>query len=124
MFATLLVPAALGLASVRCGHDCELPPCVVRFAIRVDVTAQGSGGPVSGAFVIVSGAATGTVPCTPDAGASTCHIGGTAGTYTLEIGAPGFERTQRTVSVRDTSGPCECEHLETQLLYVVLLPSP
>lgn len=119
-YPLLLVPAVLGMALVSCG-EC-LTSCPLGMAVIVRVTAPPAGGPVNGAFIQVSGAITN--PCTPQADASVCNVPGPAGRYELEVGAPGFQTTHRTVTVHGTSsGRCGCEIATTEYLTIVLVAS-
>jgi hypothetical protein len=72
-------------------------------AIIINVTAGAGGSAVNGAVVQVSGAAIATVHCN-----AMCYVPGYAGTYSLEVEAPGFQRTQRTVTVDGTDPACGC----------------
>jgi hypothetical protein len=123
MFARLLAPAALGVASVRCGHECELPPCPVTIAVVITVTA--AGGPLSAVVVQVSGARAATIPCssTSSIGAM-CYVAGSAGTYELEVSALGFQSAHRTVTVEGTTPECGCDAVVTAPVYVVLVANP
>jgi hypothetical protein len=91
-------------------------------ALIVWVTAGSAAGPVNGAFIQVLG---GTNFCRPQADASVCSVPGSAGTYDLDVGAPGFQTTHRTVMVHGTSsGRCACEIATTEHLTIVLVASP
>lgn len=58
------------------------------------------------------------------AAATVCTVLGHAGTYVLDVGAPGFETTRRTVSVRGTEGEtCRCPTTTTERLAVSLAPT-
>jgi hypothetical protein len=85
------------------------------------VEVGSTGGPVTGASVSVSvsGVMTETTPCS-----STCLVDGGAGTYRLEVGAPGFQTALRTVMVpgNKPSG-CDCGTAIVQHLDVALVPS-
>jgi hypothetical protein len=114
---------ALFLSSCRdSGTACVIPPCALPLALTVTITRAFSGGPVSGAFVNVSGPFTALVPCTQGPG-TTCDVLGTGGTYELDIGAPGFQTLHRSVTVPATSRPCGCQQVETQHLDVTLSPT-
>jgi hypothetical protein len=123
----LLALAALSAELASCGRynegQCFPPPCPFPFAIIIDVTAEAGGGPVNGAFVKVSGATVSTIPC--DAGpTTTCHVPGLPGTYTLEVGAPGFQSAQRTVVVHGTNPECGCPTVNLEHLDVALVATP
>ena len=117
--AALLALAALGGALGSCGHDCLQLPCPMPMAIIINVTAGAGGGPVNGAVVQVSGAAIATVPCN-----AMCYVPGYAGTYSLEVEAPGFQRTQRTVTVDGTDPACGCPTTATKQVDIALVASP
>jgi hypothetical protein len=92
--AQLLALSTLGVALVSCGdrgHDCLALPCPQPLALIINVTA-GTGGPVNGAVVNVSGAVDATVPCT-----LTCYVPGDAGTYILDVQAPGFRSAHHPI---------------------------
>jgi hypothetical protein len=90
-------------------------------AITINVTAAATGGPVTGAFLEdVFAGVVNTSLCTP-----TCFVPGTAGTYQLTVGAPGFQTVQRTVTVRGSPPTdCDCGTAVTEHLDVALVPSP
>jgi hypothetical protein len=60
------------------------------------------------------------VPCTPEAYASVCWVGGEPGIDNLEVGAPGFGNQQFSVSVEGSIGECAYTIFMTQRLNVVL----
>ena len=125
--APLLALAALSAALASCGaHDdeeCLHPPCAIPAAMTINVTAGAGGGPIGGAFVKVSGAIVSTIPCNAEPG-STCYVPGLAGTYSLEVGAPGFQSAQRTVVVHGTNPECGCPTVTTEHLDIALVASP
>ena len=88
-------------------------------AIVINVTAGATGGPVNGAVVHVSGATMTTVPCD-----ATCYVPGYAGTYSLEVAAPGFQKAQRTVTVKGTNPECACQTTIPEHLDIPLIASP
>jgi hypothetical protein len=45
------------------------------------------------------------------------------GSYELDIGAPGYQTTRRSVQVRGTDPECGCRIYETQRLDVALVPA-
>lgn len=116
----LLAGVGVGLAACgRSGEECQQPPCPVPLAIEVSVTAAGAG-PVEGVMLRVSGAATGTVPCSAGTTATTCRVLGGIGTYNLEFTASGFQATQRSVTVGGTTPECGCPTIVTAHLDVTL----
>ena len=114
---TVALWAVLGLASAGCRqHECLALPCALPVAIVITATAADGGAPVSDAAVQVSGALTSTLPCP----GGTCRVPGTAGTYTLDVHAPGFQAAQRTVTVGGTNPACGCPTVETAQVNVAL----
>jgi hypothetical protein len=127
--AALLELAALGLTLASCsnGNEClPIPtaPCPLPLALTINVTAIAIGGPVSGAFVDVSGAAIATIPCSTGTDTTVCYVPGYAGKYNLEVGAPGFQSTQQSVTVPGTNPTCGCATAATEHLSVALVASP
>ena len=121
--ATCIVFAALSLSLASCGGECQVPPCMVQFAIRIWVTAA-SPGPVAGVTAVVTGTVGGLAQCSVVGDTTGCIFPGPGGTYEVEIGAPGFQTVHRSVTVRETSHECGCSHVETEQLYVTLGPGP
>jgi hypothetical protein len=120
--AQLLALSALGVVIASCGeggHDCLPPPCPLPLALILDVTAGATGGPVNGAVVKVSGAAVTTMPCN-----LTCYVHGYAGTYILDVEAPGFQSAHRTITVQGTTPACGCPTTATEHLNVALAAGP
>ena len=112
------------VASVlACGDDpvCVIGPCPQPVAIQITVRASAAETGVAGTFVRVSGAGDGA--CGGSAGS--CVVFGYAGTYQLEIGAPGFQTVHRTVEVTGKSalGCGTCPSVNTQALDIVLVPA-
>src|SRR5690349_6934168 len=92
---TLAVLTSSCLTTPDCVLTCPLP-----LAVAVTVTREGSAGPVEGVFLRVTGAVSSMGPCNDPGragGPTVCSVGGYAGTYQLEISAPGFETARRTV---------------------------
>jgi hypothetical protein len=116
----LLGLSALGLALPSCGKCLHLP-CPMPIAITINVAAAATGGPVTGAFVEDEfGGIVNTMLCSP-----TCFVPGTAGTYRLKVGAPGFQTEQRTVTVQGAApSDCDCGTAITEHLDVALVPIP
>ena len=118
-----VVVVTLGLLATGCGL-CGLP-CPEPTAIIVTVTASGAPGPVAGAFLVSSNNATGAhEPCVSEAAASTCHVSGVAGSYELQLGAPGYQTVMRNVTVQGQSPVCGCPTNTVQHLEVELVPVP
>jgi len=123
MLALAGLSAALAACGVRDDDRCFPPPCALPVAITINVTAGAGGGPVSGAMVKVSGPTVSTLPCNAGPG-TTCYVPGVAGTYKLEVGAPGFQSAQRTVVVQGTTPECGCPIVATEHLDVALVATP
>ena len=109
--------AALAFAIAGCDGDCLMPPCPLPIAVVVEITSASSGAAVSGASITVSGAS--TVPCD-----SSCTIMGYAGTYTLDVSAPGYQGTVRTVLVHGSTPACGCASTEPEQVSIALTPTP
>jgi hypothetical protein len=110
---------ALVLALASCRHDCLLLPCPMPLALRVRVTDAATHGPVPGATLQVSGATNTGMPCEAQ-----CYVPGTAGTYVLDVSAPGFQSQRLTVAVQGTNPECGCPTTMTQDLEIALSPIP
>jgi len=120
--AVLALAACAGTNDVVSSDDCVQPPCALPLAVTVGVTSSVSGAAVANAFVSATKPFAGTFPCGvgPD---GTCPVLGTAGTYELDVGAPGYQTVHRTVTVAGTTPPCGCVQLQTQHLDVALVPN-
>jgi hypothetical protein len=125
---TALVLLVLGLSTLsvalascggRAGGDCLVLPCPLPLAVTVKLTDASTGDPVNGATLHVSGAATAIISCN-----GLCYVPGTAGTYVLDISAPGFQSRQLTVVVQGTNPQCGCPTVVAQQLGIALSPSP
>jgi hypothetical protein len=111
--------AGLAFTIAGCNGDCVVTPCALPIAVVVDITSASSGAAVSGASIAVSGAVISTVPCD-----GSCKIMGYAGTYTLDVSAPGYQSTERTVLVRGSSPACGCASTEPERVSIALTPTP
>jgi hypothetical protein len=112
-----LATHALALASCECLSKL----CPEPFALTINVTAAATGDPVTGALVQVSmsGSIVETTPCTP-----ACEVPGTAGTYSLEVRAPGFQTAHRIIAVQGTTpSGCECGTAITEHLDIAIVAS-
>lgn len=120
----ILLPLAGGLSS--CLDDCGggIVSCPPQYAVTVNVTAHGTGGPVNDATIEVAGALITTIPCLAEGASTVCRVFGGFGTYELEIKAPGFQSERRTATVGGEIGECGCPIFNTQNLQVVLVPRP
>jgi hypothetical protein len=103
------------MALTSCSHDCLALPCALPVAITISVADGTSGASVEGVTVQVSGAVATTVPCR-----TACRVPGTAGTYVLEVTAPGFAPVRQTLVVQGTNPSCGCPTVETQSVGITL----
>lgn len=110
--------AVLILSATACGDEgqCIIPPCAPALAIEVTVTVEPTGAPATGAFMAVTGAVTGGGPCSD----AKCVVLGGAGTYDLDVSAPGYQTVHRRVVVPGANPDCGCPIVETQRLTVAL----
>jgi hypothetical protein len=104
----------------RLGRDARFLP----HRVHASTLTVPTGRPVSGAFVEVSGALIATISCSTGTDTTVCYVPGYAGKYNLEVGAAGFQRTQRSVTVQDTTPSCGCATVATEHLSVALVASP
>ncbi len=123
-----LLVTSLSAALTDCGMSeghVFCAPCPMPVAVEVNATAD-TGGPVSGLAIWVTGSASGSFTCSMGTTATTCYMGGSPGTYYLQVVAAGFQTTSRTVEVKGswTPGPCPCPRVVTERLHLVLSNSP
>ena len=116
--AALVILCASGLALASCSHDCLALPCALPIAINISVTRGTSGTSVEGVTVNVTGATVTSMPCS-----TLCHVPGTAGTYILDVTAPGFAPERRTLVVQGTTPSCGCPTVVTESLAIALVPA-
>jgi hypothetical protein len=104
-----------------CASDAPCPPvdCAIGVAFTVTVTSSTSGAPVPGSYV--AGNPFGGSPTCNDPPGTTCTEYGSGGKYTIQIGAPGFESVQRTITVSDDGSRC-CALATPGHLDVALVP--
>ena len=113
--ARVVAASALGLLMVSCGDDCPgIASCVYQVAIVLTISSEPAGGPVENVSIRVTGPAFGPATCTLGSAATTCTIAGEGGAYTLTVDAPGFMSSQRSVTVRSTTGQCDCMIVTTE----------
>lgn len=111
--------AALTLCAASCASEpCVTPPCPLRIAITLSITAASTATGIAGASVEVSGPSSTTFRCD-----SSCTVAGTAGTYTVVVTAPGYQNAERVVTVPGENHPCGCGTVVTQQVSFVLTPS-
>jgi hypothetical protein len=115
--------AALALPAMSCGGsaECLNAPCPLQIAVTITVTSSISGASVTGSFV--QNGPSGPYSCNGSPG-TTCAVFGSAGTYQLDIGAPGFQTVHRSVDVPGTTPACGCSTVEAQHLDIALVPTP
>src|SRR5690242_7411670 len=91
----------LGLATiVGCDEPCVIPPCAPSIAALIRIS-NGAGGSVSNAFV--KDTRTGMLLVSQWSGSpAICAVSAARGSYTLEIGAPGFQSVTRNITVTGT----------------------
>jgi hypothetical protein len=113
----------LAFAGASCSHgteaDCVALPCPMPIAVILTVTST-DGGPVPSLTMTISGATSGSGPCTVGQSATTCGVPGTAGTYDIQLSAPGFQGKALTVAVEGTNPRCACPTVQAQRLNVAL----
>jgi len=120
--AEVLALATVAVMITSCGvvgHDCLALPCPLPLALTIDVTAQDSGAHVNGAVVRVSGPVMTTMTCN-----QTCYLPGYAGTYVLDVEAPGFQSAHHTITVDGTTPDCGCPTTAARHVSIVLAASP
>lgn len=115
---TLQACLVLLLAQACSEAECIIPPCALPLALEVTVIAEGTGAPVPGVSIAVNGPVTGGGPCAD----ARCVVLGTAGTYEIDISAPGYQTLHRSVVVLGTSRECGCPTVTTERLTVALSP--
>src|SRR4051794_38694007 len=110
---------ALGVSA--CGHEaCLALPCPLPLAFEIAVTDSSSPGPLSGVTMALSGAVTGGGPCNQASSGATCFVLGYAGTYEIDVSAPGYRSAHRQVTVTGTSPACGCASTDPQRLTLTL----
>ena len=112
---------ALSLVAMACGSDatCLALPCPFSAAAIVSVKSSTSSASVAGAFVNETAPAMSSQNlCNGDS----CLVPGGAGTYELDVGAPGFTTVHLTLNVTGTTAKCSCNTVNTQTLSVTLVP--
>jgi hypothetical protein len=92
-------------------------------AAVISVSAASAPGGIPGLVFTVSGAVTGSGPCSQDP-VSTCRIFGGAGTYLVQISAPGYSTTQLNLTVTGTGSGCNtCGQVDTRQVSVTMQPA-
>jgi len=121
--STLPMLAVVTLLVSACESACLQPPCPLPVAVTATVTSSVTGGPVAGAFV-QQDADSNPEPCMMRDNTTTCTVFGGAGTYSLTIGAPGYQSVQRTVVVPAgrRASRCGCDGVDGQAIDAALAP--
>lgn len=123
--AHILWVVVIAILLVSCGDDCPgIASCALQLAIRVTVSSASGGGPVENVSMQVSGEVVGPTACSAEASTTVCTVLGYPGAYKLVVGAPGFQSAERDVTVRGTSGQCDCLIVKTESIAVSLSPTP
>jgi hypothetical protein len=111
-----LVGALLLSVSACHGADCFRGPCPIPVALNVTVTSAAAGVSITNATISVTGAVLTSFPCT----GGVCFVTGYAGTYEVDISAPGYQSVHRQVVVQGSNPECGCASTRTQQLAVAL----
>ena len=77
---------------------------------------------MAGLTMAVSGAASGSGPCSGGDAVTLCTVPGMPGTYNIRLSAAGFQEKTLSVTVEGSSPPCACPSVQTQRLSVALTP--
>jgi hypothetical protein len=102
-----------------CGDAiCHVGPCPMPSAFQVTVRSAATGAPVLNAFFVVNGDASGGGPCQD----GTCAFMSYAGTYEVDVIAPGYRSTHRSIVVPGENPKCGCRTAELQRVTVALTP--
>jgi hypothetical protein len=115
--------AALALLALSCAKDgsCVVPPCPMSMAAIVTVTSSVSSAKLSDVTMHAQGSGFVTDGCT----GGLCYVQGGAGTYQVDISAPGFTTAHLTFTVTGSPGmKCGCGCSNTQQLSLALVPAP
>ena len=120
-FGGLLAVALV--APTSCGDPCPVSACPAA-SFFLDVTNARDGGQVTGVEATLSGPTTKTMPCEPRGTEAVCFGGApvTAGSYSLQVTAPGFQSVNVPATVTLTSG-CGCQSAMLQPSTLALDPS-
>lgn len=93
--------------------------CALGSAFTVTVTSSATGAPVDGATVAGDPYDLQNGSCVH----GQCNSPGFAGTYTVQISAPGFQQVTRTITVAQGTGGHCCPGTTTGHLDVALVPT-
>lgn len=107
--------------------------CALPLAFTVTVTSSATGASVPGSYVSGDPYGSGNgdrcnqalaSTCCDQAPGSTCYLDGFAGTYTIQVGAPGFQTQQRSLTVATGKGSHCCPGTSPGHLDVALVAVP
>jgi hypothetical protein len=116
--------AALALLAMSCATDgpCVIPPCGPSIAATITVTSSVSSAKLGDVTMHAQGAGgVSDGPCT----GGVCYVFGGAGTYQVDLSAPGFTTAHLTFTVTGSPAPtCGCGSTNTQQLSDALVPAP
>ena len=120
---TWLRTAVLVLAASACGSDatvCLALPCPIPIAVRLTVQDGATRSPITNASLKYTGPFAGDGQC----GSEVCVVSGGAGTYEIDVSAPGYVSAHRRVVVAGAEARgCGCASAETQQVTVALTPA-
>ncbi len=117
--------AALGILLLSCSDDCrgiESASCAPQLVIRATISSAADGGPVQNVLLQVSSGA--PTMCSIETKVTVCDVWGFSGTFTLVVAAPGFQSTERDITVKGENRPCSCPIAVRENVAVSLSPIP
>jgi hypothetical protein len=126
-----VLPTIAFVSQISCG-DRESTPCpgacpASYLGIVLTVTAAAGGGVPTGVEATLSGPATETLSCDPTGTAVSCTWRSgtpTAGSYSLQVAAPGFQTANVNATIAETPDPrCGCTWATIKPSVVTLDPS-
>ena len=118
-----LAVAAGILLGCRGDAACVLYPCPMPIAATINVSAANAPTGIVGLSMTISGAVTGTGPCSAGA-VSACLVLGGRGNYHVQLQAAGYAPTQLDLSITGADAGCNtCGHVDAQRVTVVMQPA-
>ncbi|HEX9483704.1 MAG TPA: hypothetical protein VF929_03960, partial [Gemmatimonadaceae bacterium] len=112
------IVATTTLACSSADVQCIVLPCPPPEAVTINVLSDTGSAGIANLTMTVSGAVTGSGPCT-QAGTTVCHVLGGAGTYHVQLSAPGYKPVQVDFTVTGTAGGCNsCPKVDTKIVAV------
>jgi hypothetical protein len=115
-----LALAALAFGATRCG-TCEHPPCPLPTALIVFITSV-SGDPIISGSVQATGMTT-PMACHFGSQANMCQLLGAAGTYEVNVTAPGYQAATQRIVVTGHDADCGCGTVDTRMVTIALTPA-